>query len=182
MYDERRMANLLMMKAVADSVITVRRAVPEDQDFLFHLYWEVRAPEFAMLALPAEQKQHLILMQFTAQNNAYRAQFPGSDYVIVLQNGRPVGRLWIAESAQEFHLVDIALQPQARNSGIGTVLIRQLQAEARRAGKPVRSTVFRFNPGSLRFHQRLGFRIGSEDPMQFYMEWIPSENAALITA
>jgi GNAT superfamily N-acetyltransferase len=168
--------NPLMMNSTVDSVITVRRADPGDQEFLFDLYCAVRAPEFALLALPPEQKQQLIFMQFTAQQNAYRAQYPGSDYVIVLQNGRPVGKLWIAQTQDEFQLVDIAMLPQVRSAGIGTLLIRQLQSEARRAGKPVRSSVFRFNPGSLRFHQRLGFRISGEDAIQFYMEWTPSES------
>jgi ribosomal protein S18 acetylase RimI-like enzyme len=166
---------------VADSIITVRRAVPEDKDFLFNLYCAARAPEFALLSLPEEQKQQLIVMQFVAQQNAYRAQYPGSDYVIVLRNGHPIGRIWIAEMQDELHLVDIALLPEARNQGIGDLLIRQLQTEARRAGKAVRSSVFRFNAGSLRFHQRLGFRIISEDEMQFYMEWTPGESSPLVT-
>ena len=173
--------NTLLTKPVADSIITVRRSQPEDRDFLFNLYCAARSAEFAVLSLPEEQKRHLILMQFTAQQSAYRAQFPGSDYVIVLRNDHPVGRIWIAELQDEFHLVDIALLPEAQNSGVGTVLMRQLQTEARRAGKAVRSTVFRFNPGSLRFHQRLGFRIRAEDELQCYMEWTPGEDAPLVT-
>src|ERR1035438_8083871 len=148
-----------LMNPAVDSIITVRRVTPEDRDFLFGLYCAARAEDFSLLALPKDQKQQLILMQFTAQQNAYRAQFPGSDYVIVMQNDRPVGRIWIAEMEQEFHLVDIALLP-----------------EARRAGKTVRSTVFRFNSGSLRFHERLGFRISAEDPVQYYMEWRPGDS------
>ncbi len=170
-----------MTNLIADSIITVRRSDPGDRDFLFNLYCAVRASEFALLMLPEEQKQQLIRMQFAAQQNAYRAQYPGSDYVIVLQDGRPIGRLWIAQTEDEFHLVDIALLPQSRNAGIGTLLIRQLQAEARRAGKAVRSAVFRFNPGSLRLHQRLGFRISGEDAVQVYLEWNPGDSP-LVTA
>jgi hypothetical protein len=83
------MTNPAAESLIADSIITVRRSVPEDSDFLFNLYCAARAPEFALLALPEEQKQQLILMQFAAQQNAYHAQYPGSDYVIVLRNGRP---------------------------------------------------------------------------------------------
>jgi len=43
--------------------------------------------------------------------------------------------------------------------------------EAANARLPIRCTVFRFNPGSLRFHQRLGFNIVREDPMNYSMEW-----------
>jgi hypothetical protein len=34
--------------------------------------------------------------------------------------------------------------------------------------------VDRFNPGSLKFHQRLGFQVVREDLLQFYMEWRPA--------
>jgi hypothetical protein len=34
--------------------------------------------------------------------------------------------------------------------------------------------VDRFNPGSLRFHQRLGFTIVREDLLQYYVEWRPA--------
>jgi hypothetical protein len=31
--------------------------------------------------------------------------------------------------------------------------------------------VSRFNPGSLRFHKRLGFSIIREDQVHYYLEW-----------
>jgi hypothetical protein len=56
---------------------------------------------------------------------------------------------------------------------VGTVVIQRLQQEAAKANLPIRSTVFRFNPGSLRFHQRLGFHIVREEETQFHLEWRP---------
>jgi ribosomal protein S18 acetylase RimI-like enzyme len=154
--------------------ITLRPATAEDENFLFDLYCAVRGAEFALLPLPSEQKQQLIRMQYQAQQSAYQTQFPQSGYEVVMRGEQPVGRVWIARLQNELHLVDIAVMPDAGNTGIGTFLVRQLQEEARGAGKPIRSTVFRFNPGSLRFHQRLGFVVISEDEMQFQMEWQPS--------
>ena len=49
--------------------------------------------------------------------NGYGAEFPGSGFEIILQNDVPVGRIWIARLQDSFHLVDIALLPQAQNSG-----------------------------------------------------------------
>jgi hypothetical protein len=34
--------------------------------------------------------------------------------------------------------------------------------------------VDRFNPGSLRFHQKLGFGTVREDLLQYYLEWRPA--------
>ncbi|HEY3824807.1 MAG TPA: GNAT family N-acetyltransferase [Bryobacteraceae bacterium] len=155
------------------SAVRLRPREPGDETFLFSLYSALRAPEFALLAIPEPQKEQLIRMQYQAQNSAYAMQYPESDYQIVMRDDCPVGKIWIARNEDEFHLVDIVLAPEARNSGIGAHLLKQLQQEAEAAGLPVRSSVFRFNPGSLRFHLRLGFRIVAEDEIEFRMEWLP---------
>jgi RimJ/RimL family protein N-acetyltransferase len=157
------------------STISLRAATAEDEPFLFDLYGQVRAVEFAALPLPPEQKAHLIRMQYSAQHNAYESEYPGSGYELVLLDGQPVGRVWIARLQTRIVLVDIALLESVRNRGIGKSLISQLQTEAIGSGKPIRSTVSRFNPGSLHFHQSLGFRLAGEDELHFTMEWIPYE-------
>jgi ribosomal protein S18 acetylase RimI-like enzyme len=73
----------------------------------------------------------------------------------------------------QFHLVDIAVHPDYQGKGIGSVLIQRLQQEATKARLPIGCSVFRFNPGSLRFHRRLGFTIVREDQMYYYLEWRP---------
>jgi len=141
---------------------------------MYDLYYAVRAPEFATTAISEAQKQEILRQQFRLQMGSYAAQFPNSCYHIVLLDGTPVGRLWVALQDGEYHLVDIALLPNLRSKGIGSVLVQRLQADAQQAKLPIRSTVFRFNPGSLRFHQRNGFKIVREDPMNYYMEWHPA--------
>jgi len=153
------------------STLAVRPALPQDEIFLYELYSAVRWPEFALAPITATQKEHLIRMQFHASMSAYAQMFPNSCYHLVLLDGKPVGRLWVSQGDTEFHLVDIAVHPSLQCKGIGTVLIRRLQQEAAKAGLPIRCAVFRFNPGSLRFHQRLGFAIAREDQMHYYMEW-----------
>jgi len=145
--------------------------LPQDEIFLYDLYAAVRGPEFALAPITAEQKEHLIRMQFCAQISAYTQMYPNSCYHIVLLDGKAVGRLWVAPGDGEFHLVDIAVHPSLQGNGIGTALIQRLQQEAAKARLPIRSSVFRFNPGSLRFHQRLGFTIVRADEMYYHMEW-----------
>jgi ribosomal protein S18 acetylase RimI-like enzyme len=155
------------------STLAVRPALPQDEIFLYELYSAIRSPEFAMAAITPTQREHLIRMQFRGQMSAYTQMFPNSCYHIVLLDSKPVGRLWVAPREGELHLVDIAVHPDLQSKGIGTVLVKRLQQEAVNARLPIRCTVFRFNPGSLRFHRRLGFTILREDDMQFYMEWRP---------
>ena len=155
------------------STLAVRPALPQDEIFLYELYSAVRGPEFALAPIDATQREHLIRMQFRGQMSAYTQMYPNSCYHIVLLDSKPVGRLWVAPGEREFHLVDIAVHPDVQSKGIGTVLIQRLQQEATRARLPINSCVFRFNPGSLRFHQRLGFTVTREDELQYYMQWKP---------
>jgi|SRR5579859_690075 len=155
------------------STLAVRPALPQDEIFLYDLYSAVREPEFALAPISATQKDHLIRMQFQAQMSAYTQMYPNSCCHMVLLDSKPAGRLWVAPGDGELQLVDIAIHPKLQSKGIGTVVIRQVQQEAAKARLPIRSCVFRFNPGSLRFHQRLGFTIVREDQTHFYMEWRP---------
>jgi ribosomal protein S18 acetylase RimI-like enzyme len=153
------------------STIAVRPALPQDEIFLYELYSAVRAAEFAHAPITPTQKEHLMRMQFRGQMSTYSQMYPNSCYHLVLLDGKPVGRLWVSQSEREFHLVDIAVHPSLQGKGIGSVLVRRLQEEAAKARLPISCCVFKFNPGSLRFHQRLGFRIAREDQMYYFMEW-----------
>jgi ribosomal protein S18 acetylase RimI-like enzyme len=153
------------------STLAVRPALPHDEIFLYELYSAVRGPEFELAPISATEKEHLLRMQFRAQMSSYAEMFPNSCYHIVLLDSKPVGRLWVAQMDDQFHLVDIAVHPGVQSKGIGTALVQRLQQEAARARLPICSCVFKFNAGSVRFHKRLGFHIVREDEMNYYMEW-----------
>ncbi len=156
------------------STLAVRPALPQDEIFLYDLYAAIRGPLFALAPINQTQREHLLRMQFQAQLSSYTQQFPNSCYHVVLLDSKPVGRLWVAPGDNAFLLVDIAIHPSLQSKGLGTVLVQRLQQEAQGRKLPIRSTVDRFNPGSLKFHQRLGFQIVREDLLQYYMEWLPA--------
>jgi ribosomal protein S18 acetylase RimI-like enzyme len=158
--------------------ITLRPSVPQDRTFLYEVYFSQRAPEFAVLPFSEEQKRELVRMQFEAQLSSYSARFPDSRYEIVMLDGQPAGRIWVARQADEFRVVDVVILPHLQNAGIGTTLMQRLQAEAQQARLPIRATVSRTNPGSLRFHLRLGFKVVEEAPFDLYLEWTPMSKAA----
>ncbi|WP_263349826.1 GNAT family N-acetyltransferase [Acidicapsa acidisoli] len=153
--------------------LAVRPALVQDEIFLYDLYAAVRGPEFALAPISATLKEQLIRTQFRAQMAAYTHMYPNSCCHVVLLDSELAGRLWVAPGDGELKLVDIAIHPRLQGKGIGTVVVQRVQQEAVQARLPIRSCVFRFNPGSLRFHQRLGFSIVREDQTHFYMEWRP---------
>lgn len=153
---------------------TLRKATEQDDPFLFELFQAVRAAGFANMPMPPSQLDMLLRMQFQAQVSGYRAQYPKADHEIVLREGQPAGRLLMDRGETEHHLVDISLDPSHQGQGVGTALLTALKEEARKAGLPLRCSVAADNPGSLRFHQRLGFRIVAQDPVYYRLEWPPA--------
>src|SRR5260370_31566964 len=147
------------------STRAVRPALPKDEIFLYELYVAIRGPQFALAPITAAQREQLLRMQFQAQLSSYTQQFPNSCYHVVLLDSKPVGRLWVAPVEGGFHLVDIAIHPDAQSKGLGTVLIQRLHQEAQNAKLPIRSTVARSTPGSLPSHHRLGFPIVRADQL-----------------
>jgi GNAT superfamily N-acetyltransferase len=115
----------------------------------------------------------LLRMQYRAQAGGYREQYPSSEHSMVLHDGVPAGRIWIDRTPARFLLVDISILPPFQNRGLGAELVGALVAEAARAGVPVECHVALTNPGSLRFHQRLGFAIVASDGVYCRLERKP---------
>jgi ribosomal protein S18 acetylase RimI-like enzyme len=134
------------------------------------LYASTRADEMALTGWTAEQQDAFLQMQFNAQRQYYREQFPTAEYCVIQHAGVDIGRLIIHRADGELLLMDIALLPEYRSSGIGTALIRDLMAEAAQTGKAMRLHVEFFNR-ALRLYERLGFSKIGDTGIYFEMEW-----------
>jgi ribosomal protein S18 acetylase RimI-like enzyme len=90
---------------------------------------------------------------------------------LILVDGRPVGSLWIEDLGTALVIDHIALAPEAQGRGIGTSIIRRVQAQATSTGVGVRLSVLRVNPARA-FYERLGFRVVAEDDHRLTMQWM----------
>jgi ribosomal protein S18 acetylase RimI-like enzyme len=156
--------------ATTTITLTLRAATPGDDPFLYQVYATTRSAELAMVPWSDDQKSAFIEMQFRAQAQYYREHYPDTSFDLVLCDGQKAGRLYVSRLSEEIRVVDIALLPQFCNRGIGTSLLRQLQAEAVAASKPLRIHVERFNP-ALRLYQRLGFEQIEDKGVYLFLEW-----------
>ena len=138
--------------------MSLRPATEADEDFLFELFASTRMDEFKFLLADETQVEQ------------YDAGYPEADHRIILRDGQQIGRLFVDESDVEFTLVDVALLPEQRNSGLGMYLIQQLLRRAADKGKRVRLHVLKSNP-ARRLYERLGFSRVAEDGMYFEMLW-----------
>jgi len=82
------------------------------------------------------------------------------------------GLLDVAWRPDAVHLVRIEIDPSFQGRGIGTRIVVDVLAEARRRGLPVRLDVFIANP-ARRLYERLGFHETGRDGPSVSMEWQP---------
>jgi len=151
-------------------MVSLRPITPADDAFLARVYASSRAEELAVTGWPEEQKADFCRRQFDAQSAYYAANYPGASFQIIERDGWPVGRLYVDRWEKEIRIVDITLLPEFRGSGAGTKLLRELQDEARRAGKSLTIHVERFNRALTLYH-RLGFEQIEDKGVYLLMEW-----------
>jgi ribosomal protein S18 acetylase RimI-like enzyme len=152
------------------SSLSLRPITPEDESFLASLYASTRADELALTNWSDEQKAMFCRMQFNAQTTDYQRNYPDASFQIIKRDSVAAGRLLVMRSDDKIHVIDIALMPEHRGAGIGTKFLRELQAEAKAAGKPLSIHVEQFNP-ARRLYERLGFKQVEEKGVYLLMEW-----------
>jgi ribosomal protein S18 acetylase RimI-like enzyme len=151
--------------------VTLRPETEDDLLFLLQVYASTRSQEMAMVPWTEEQKNEFVRSQFGFQRKHYREHYHDAQFDVILADGQAAGRLCVHRGPLEIRVVDIALLPEFRGQGIGGGLIRELQTEAARSGRPLTIHVERFNP-ALRLYERLGFRIaGEQGPVYLFMEY-----------
>ncbi len=152
--------------------ITLRPANDADYAFMRQLYGATRAEEMERFPFDEAQKNVFLDQQFAAQFEHYGIHYPTCERNIIEEDGTPIGRLWIDEWRDQIRLVDIALMPSSRGSGIGSGLLHQVLDRATAAKKPVTIHVEGFNP-ALRLYKRLGFEQVDTNGVYYLMRWTP---------
>lgn len=152
------------------SRLALRPACREDDPFLFHLFCSIREPDFTFLDELGREK--MLQLQFSAQQRHYQANMPEADHLIVLQDGGPIGRMTFVRRNDELHLAEIALLPEHRNQGIGSILMKKLINSEVEQGHAIRLYVYK-QSAAVRFYQRLGFVTTKDDGAYLFMEKLP---------
>src|SRR6266550_832148 len=149
--------------------VTLRFSTPDDQEFLFAVYASTRDEELSLWGWDENQKRAFLEMQFRAQSQQYGLCYPEADNNVIIFADRPVGRFLVDKMGPEITLVDIALLPEYRNRGIGTLLIESLLQEAETLRKNVALQVVR-GSAAARLYERLGFTMVGGDAVYLEMK------------
>lgn len=134
----------------------LRERTPGDLEFLSQLYASTRQDEMRLVDWTDAQKAAFLQDQFDKQHTHYLAHYPQAQWLVIEQDGAPVGRLYLEQTSREIRLMDVALLPTARGQGTGGALMHGLLAAGDQAGLPISLHVEPFNP-AIRLYRRLGF-------------------------
>lgn len=151
--------------------IRLRAATPADEAFLLKLYESSRGDDLRGLGWEEKRISEFLEMQYEAQQRFFENEYKRANDQIILREDNLLGRLLVDRREHEIRCIDLALLPEYRNAGIGTLLLRQLQEEANRSRKPLRLQIIRFNR-AVNLLERLGFARTSETGTHFQMEWM----------
>jgi ribosomal protein S18 acetylase RimI-like enzyme len=151
--------------------LALRPVTDADEDFLVSIYAASRADELAQAQWEEGKQEAFVKWQFDLQRREYCVRFPDAEYYVIVIDDCPAGRIWIGRDDRQIRLLDIAILPEFQNRGAGTMLLRRLIDESKRAGKALRHMVFVLNNDAHRFYERLGFVVIEEFGAYKHMEW-----------
>lgn len=158
-------------KNLADRISLRPVEMPADEEFLIDLYYTTR-DDIRQAPIDEEQKRSLSLTQYLAQKHHYETHYSNSNHDIILLDGKIVGRLWTARYEAELLGIDLAIMPEYRNLGIGTILMRNLFEEAEQTKRVFNFHVLKTNTAAIRLYERLKCKfIESDAPTHFKMRW-----------
>lgn len=155
------------------STIELRAMTDRDLEFSYKVFASTREDELRFLPLSDSGKEQFLKSQFDLQRKYYLEQFARAAYQVIELDGIAIGRLIVDHEVDQILILDIALLPAYRGAGTGSILMRQIQDEARAALLPVRLHVERFN-AALRWYERFGFRQVEDLGVYLFMEWLPT--------
>lgn len=156
---------------------TLRPVTDDDAGFLLQLYKSSRGEDLRELGWDETRVEEFLEMQYAAQRTFDDQDYAQANDEVILAGGKRAGRLHVDCRENEIRCIDLALLPEFRNRGLGTVLLRGLQRRAADADKPLRLQVIRYSR-AISLFERLGFVRTSESGTHFQMEWKPNVSEA----
>lgn len=149
---------IMAMNGSSTNVLMRRPATPADVPFLVELRRATMAPhQIASGVVPSEEDLlHRVMARFECAE-------------ITLLADQPVGLVKVARDGLDWELIQIQVMPRLQGRGFGTQLIRDVIAEARRAGATLRLNVLKVNP-ARRLYERLDFSVIADKPRAVVMQ------------
>ena len=93
-----------------------------------------------------------------------------SDSFILLLKNQEIGLMKLGQHAEHWHIRQFQIMPRYHRKGIGRQVLELLQKKAAERNLPITLNVLLDNP-ALSLYQRIGFKIVSENQLEYQMRW-----------
>lgn len=150
--------------------LTARAEAEADAAFRLRLFRQSRPLEAMLGHLPEAVREQLMRDQFRLQTIGHDAAFPNARRLILELDGTPAGRVML-DVAGAIHIVDLAILPERRGSGLGGAVLRAVIAMALDRGCCVDLTVAGENEAAQRLYARMGFVATERRAADIAMRW-----------
>jgi ribosomal protein S18 acetylase RimI-like enzyme len=107
------------------------------------------------------------------QEDRFRRGLESMKVQVIVVDGCDAGRLDVTRQSDHIYLGVIELLPELQGRGIGSAIVRDLQAAAKTAGLPLRLQVLMTNPAAQRLYERLGFQVTDATGTHHLMACLP---------
>ena len=129
--------------------LVLRRAVPDDRNFLYELFAQTMRSVVEQTWGWDEEWQR---MDFDRRFDSYEVS-------VVEFDARPIGGLFLEHGPDATCVHELQLVSDYQGRGIGTALVRRVIDEAAARGVPVTLSVVPANQRAQRLYERLGFAV-----------------------
>lgn len=105
--------------------------------------------------------KEVVIKQFGNWNESMQDEFFENDwsaalFQMICENGNPLGYFGHKVVGNDYHIVEIVIDPKHQNRGIGTTLIKSVIAEATSLGLTIKLQTLHLNQAAS-LYRRLGF-------------------------
>jgi ribosomal protein S18 acetylase RimI-like enzyme len=140
--------------------LTYQKATEEDMDFLLWLRKQTMV-------------EHLIDAgkEVNEENLLDRINYHFENAKIILLENQKIGLLKLAENKNEIEILQIQIEPNHQNKGIGKEIIQAIIQKAFTKNIPVKLSVLKVNKAQ-NLYKTLGFEIYDENEYSYFMKTI----------
>lgn len=152
--------------------LNLRLVRKSDQDLIFQLFMESR-PWLSWADASSDFIRDLYEQQFKAMRAGVESVYPDHLDFIIESSGSAVGRIIVDLGYADWRISELQVLIKARGIGIGSNVIKGLQAAATRGNVSLTLSTPMFGSNSFPLYRRLGFQVIHEQPPMSHLAWFP---------
>lgn len=152
--------------------LALRPATARDEPLLLSLFMESR-PWLSWADADRDVVRALYEQQYRAMRAGQEALYPEHLDFVIERTGQAVGRLVVDLGHGDWRISELHVLAAARGKGIGSDVVRSLQAAAASLRLPITLSTPMAGSNGRAVYERLDFRVTAIRPPHYDMAWTP---------